>query len=324
MYGPDSSRGSTSLPARSRILAALAVAVALVASSGCKPNVAKLREEQDKKMESDKRAAMAEYKAAYEAKPTDPVAMYLHCRALDDAKPQFELASKLVKDHPNFAWGHHLLGIILGERGDLEGWKREVQRAAELDPKEAKIQEVVRKASDLVVVEAGNGRKIFMALLEGRSAGGVADFDWMENYGRIKRGSGPGYEVLAASHSESGMLVVRLIVKNKTSDTLVVRSGYPWGQNGTCYTEDGYPVKPVEDQFLNLHGKENCLYCRAEGVRIKTGDVGVPNAVFPSAGKPLTRCVFSGLPDTTLLVKLGGKPGSGWSPPALDVGGKSP
>src|SRR3954463_7025351 len=93
--------------------ALIAIAVTAAVAAGCGPNVQKLRTEQDEKMQQDRRAAITEYKTRYEAEPKDAVAAYLYARVLQDVKPATELTTRLVSDHPDFAWGHLLLGSLL-------------------------------------------------------------------------------------------------------------------------------------------------------------------------------------------------------------------
>jgi hypothetical protein len=129
----------------------------------------------------------------------------------------------------------------------------------------------------------------------------LQNLDVLERAGKLTRAKGPGFEVIATTDEDEGLLFVRMFVMNTSSRGLTIRGGLSSGAGAVCFAEDGSRSTPKEWAFDGTHGKRNCLSC--DDVVVPPGEVGVPNVLVPLRGRKLVRCVFHGFPDTTVLVK---------------------
>lgn len=270
---------------------ALVLAAMALASPGCKPNVDKLEAEAEAKKESSAEGAAVEYKAKLDAKPNDPVAMYLYALVTPDGAEQERLTRDLTTKHPDFAWGHFLAGRKAEGVGDLETASAEAKKAGQLEPTSKKIKEWAASLPSVTVVKAGDessmGRLGYALMSADSSSAIISNLDLIEKFSGVSRTKGFGFEALGLSTPSGEYIIVAVALKNLAAEPLTVE------RLPTCFTAEGWQLQ-ANDNWSVLFGRDNGLAStdNSGGLKVQSQQTALPNRIFAVRGKP-TRCVFA-------------------------------
>lgn len=306
---------------------ALVLVAVLVGTAGCSADMEKLREEQDARLNSEGTAVVvAEFKEKHEANPKDAKIAYLYGRLTKGADLR-RIAEQLVKDEPDFAWGHYLLRSSLMERGLYEEALEEVRTAVRLAPNSKVLKKTLAEESSLAVLSATSADEVASRMIKAeqeRKDDPTPTELWLgkrvlELTGNDMDAIKPWFSAAPASVGEADILVksnkgqrgaedlsLTVYVRNKGSSSFEIHGDdvrKDWV--GACFTTDGARVGPTPDVFT-ANDRTQCRTCWAVDIAIPPGSMGRPNVYFRGSPEKFDRCVLFNIPrrGSTLLVKL--------------------
>jgi hypothetical protein len=302
----------------------LAGAFVLLGFASCKVDVAKMREEQDKRIDTEGRDKVrADYFGRYKAHPDDPAITYLYARTLEEPSEEKPIVEQLVAKHPEFPWGHLALRAVLVELGQFERAAEESAKAAKLDPTQAVFSDAFKEDKDVVTLKAAEHAATFMKVgekVEKTAAGsatadgnaGLASlvvaqamykkFDFIKSEFPAPPTAWHDTELLASVQEtkQDGQprTLVLLHVKNTDKEDVVLAGSDAKQRNAVaCYTLSGKRVESTPGQFWQGQAeKDSCRTCDNFDIRIPPNESRTIDAIFDTGRAGLSRCVFFNVP----------------------------
>jgi|APLak6261675434_1056106.scaffolds.fasta_scaffold00917_3 hypothetical protein len=303
------------------------LALVTLLTMSCAKSIEKLAEEHDARAVSEgSDAVLRDLKREYEAHPSDPRAAYLYARQLPTRDEQRAAAERIVREHPDFVWGHDLLGTRLFLQHRYEEGLAEMKRAAALAPDLVTVQTHLAAQSRLVVLAPTSADQVAKRIRQSVSSDGGSDpvellakaslvaealrgdnFESITKYFVETPVSFEGAELLAlTADDESGATLVRLFVQNRSAAPFRLEGGdFEWGDSGRCFTQSGREVTAKKNALI-AEDKTQCRACPDLSITISPGRMGRPHAYFETEGERIEHCAFRNIPTrgSTVIVRF--------------------